>query len=191
MAVGDLCLVKGGHALAYSKATATAGSLIYKSGAADYYLVLEFGTTTARWVYSLSGLSPSPMYEVGVDGWTATTPGVVWTKQTTSTYKLGNVGAGTYHVEHEMLLTLSTASQVGTHDGYRYNAICDTTLAYTVRSYNAATGALIHTASASRVIDYVTSSTFVANQSAAYNAWPLEIVLDADGTFTLTIKGVS
>ena len=188
MAAGDLCYVKGGHALAYSKVSATAGALIYKAGAADYYLVLEFGTTTARWVYSRSGQSPAPMYQVGVDGWTATTPGVAWAQQTTSIYKSGNVGEGTYHVEHEMLLTLSTASQVGTHEAYRYNAIVDTTLVYTVRSYNATTGALVHTASASRVIDYVTSSTFVANQSAAYNAWPLEIVLAADGSFSLTIK---
>ena len=188
MAAGDLCYVKGGNALAYSKASATAGALIYKSGAADYYLVLEFGTTTARWVYSRSGQDPAPMYEVGVDGWTTETSSVAWAKQTTSTYKSGNVGEGTYVVDISMVVTLLTTSQVGTHEAYRYNAIVDTIIVHTVRSYNATTGALIHTVSASRAIDRTGSSTWDANETINCSLHNLYITLAADGTLALTIK---
>ena len=40
MSTGDLCYVKGGSGLAYSKITANNGALIYKSGSSSVYVIL-------------------------------------------------------------------------------------------------------------------------------------------------------
>lgn len=188
---GELCYKKGGSALAYSKKSSTAGRLIYKgesSSESGYYFVLEFGTSNVRWVYSKSSATNKPMYLSAVNGWSVTTNGVAWNKQTSAKYKSSSVAKGTYDVDHSVNFTLSTTNKVGTHDGYRYNAIVDTTFSYTVKSYNAQTNVLVHEASISRTVDVTGSSSWAAGDTVDCVLNALVITLAADGTFTLSFR---
>lgn len=188
MSAGDLCYKKGGSALAYSKITANNGALIFKSGeASGFYFVLEFGTSSVKWVYSKSGTKPCPMYEAAVNCWTNVQSAFAWAEQSTAVYKSDIVSdAGAYQVEHSVNFTLSTDTQVGTHDGYRGNFIVDTTFSYTVKSYNAQTNVLVHEASISRYVDKTGSTAWNVGDTVNCVLNPLVITMAADGTFTLS-----